>query len=284
MLDHVIVMNERHRYRLLREYVDYYNEGLPPSSRCPGIYCVSLRSSIKVPIARAIPRYRLEHLRRHLLNECLVLVARKTQPILPSRSDTTHTGESSLSDHILGDRKKALEDSFFAKKNEKLLEKMKAERRVGDTREALAKISGIENDAVLDKLSALGIEADTWAAVSIVPLVEVAWADGKIDEGERKAVLSAADANGIAVGSQSHGLLENWLSEHPEGQLLEAWELFIVDLCAELDPGERDAVRDQVVGSARMVADATGGFLGLGNKTSAVEEAVLTRLAKAFES
>ncbi len=25
MLDHVIVMNERHRRRLLRDYVDYYN-------------------------------------------------------------------------------------------------------------------------------------------------------------------------------------------------------------------------------------------------------------------
>jgi hypothetical protein len=189
-----------------------------------------------------------------------------------------------LSDHILGDRQKALEESFFAKKNAKLLEKMTAERRVGDAREALAKISGIKNDAVLDQLSALGIEADTWAAISIVPLVEVAWADGKIDEGERNAVLSAADANGIVVGSESHSLLENWLSEHPKGQLLEAWESFIVGLCAELDPRERDSLRDQVIGSARMVADATGGFLGLGNKTSTVEEAVLTRLAKAFES
>jgi hypothetical protein len=26
MLDHVIVLNERHLHRLLREYVDYYNE------------------------------------------------------------------------------------------------------------------------------------------------------------------------------------------------------------------------------------------------------------------
>ncbi len=189
-----------------------------------------------------------------------------------------------MSDEVLGDRRKALEESFFSQENAKLLDKLKVEKSASAAKDALAKISGIESDEVLGKLCALGIEADTWAAVSIAPMVEVAWADGKIDDAERRAVLSAAEGNGIASDNPVFALLENWLKQRPDGRLIEVWEAFIVDLCVELSPTERDALKDQVISRARDVAEATGGFLGLGNKTSAVEEAVLVRLAKAFES
>ena len=121
-----------------------------------------------------------------------------------------------MADEFLGDRKKALEESFFAKENARLLDHMKAEKASKASKERLAEISGIDDEAVLGKLAALNIESDTWAAISLVPLVEVAWADGKIDEKERRAVLSAAEANGIFSGSPSHELLESWLSRRPD--------------------------------------------------------------------
>ena len=189
-----------------------------------------------------------------------------------------------MSDEVLGDRRKALEESFFAKENARLLEKLKSEKSAGEAKEALAKISGIESDEMLDKLCALGIDAESWAAVSIAPMVEVAWADGKIDTAERKAVLAAAEANGLQNESSGIALLENWLDARPDKTLMEAWEALVVHLCEELNPTERDALKNQVMGRARDVANATGGFLGLGSKTSAVEEAVLVRLEKAFQS
>ena len=108
-----------------------------------------------------------------------------------------------MATEFLGDRKKALEESFFARENAKNLERLKAERSTHEARETLAKVSGIESDEILEKLCALGVDADTWTAVSIAPLVEVAWADGKIDDAERQAVLSGAEANGVT--SESSG-------------------------------------------------------------------------------
>jgi hypothetical protein len=189
-----------------------------------------------------------------------------------------------MSKEFLGDRKKALEESFFARENAKLLEQLKAEHDTHETREALAKISGIESEEILEKLCALGINADTWTAVSIAPLVEVAWANGKVDDPERTAVLSAAENNGIGSGSPGYHLLESWLASRPDGRLLEIWGAFIVTLCAEMAPNERESLKNQILGRARSVAEATGGFLGLGNKISSEEEVILAELAKAFEN
>jgi hypothetical protein len=189
-----------------------------------------------------------------------------------------------MSTEFLGDRKKALEESFFARENAKLLERLKAEKDTHETREALASASGIESAEILEKLHALGVDAETWTAVSIAPLIEVAWADGKIDESERQAVLSGAETNGIASGSPGYLLLESWLAHRPDGRLLEVWGTFIVGLCAELGESERESLKNQILGRARSVAEATGGFLGLGNRVSNEEEVILAELAKAFET
>ncbi len=189
-----------------------------------------------------------------------------------------------MAKEFLGDRKKALEESFFARENARLLERLKAEMDTHETREELARVSGIESEEILEKLCALGVDADTWTAVAIAPLVEVAWADGKIDAAEREAVLSGAEANGVTNDSPGYRLLESWLAHRPDGRLLEVWGAFIVGLCAELGEHERESLKEQILGRARSVAEATGGFLGLGSRISNEEEVILAELAKAFET
>ena len=189
-----------------------------------------------------------------------------------------------MSDEFLGDRKKALEESFFAKQNAELLERIKAEREKQATQEGLQRVSAISDPEVLGKLVELGIAPETWSAISLVPLVEVAWANGQVEAKERVAVLSGADANGVIAGSPAHQLLEGWLARRPDARLLAVWGECIVALCARLSAAERNSLKQQVLGRAREVAAAAGGFLGLGNKISAEEEVVLEQLAKAFKT
>lgn len=188
-----------------------------------------------------------------------------------------------MADDFLGDRRKALEESFFAKENARLVERVRAQWRDSVAADALAEVTGLSDEEVLDKLVALKITADTWAAISLVPLVEVAWANGRVEDQERTAILTASQANGIHPGSPGHELLESWLSHRPDARLMGVWGEYIVDLCAQLSTAEKAAVKERVIGRARKVAQSAGGFLGLGSKISAEEEVVLSQLAKAFD-
>src|SRR5690242_3342880 len=92
-------------------------------------------------------------------------------------------GEPPMAPHspeILRDRERALEDEFFRREDQRLLEHLGALRVAASTREALAKASGITDPVLLDMLVAHGIKAETVAALSFVPLLEVAWADGRL--------------------------------------------------------------------------------------------------------
>ncbi len=187
-----------------------------------------------------------------------------------------------MADEFLADRKKSLEETFFAKQTEELKRKLREQELAQSKKSDLAAASGIQDEKVLDSLVARGIDAASLAALGLVPLVEVAWADGEIDSTERAAVLHAAEENGVEKGSSSHDMLEAWLSQRPHPDLLETWKAYVAALCQQLSAAEKQALRSDLLTRARTVAEATGGFLGLGRKVSAAEEALLGTLERAF--
>jgi len=183
----------------------------------------------------------------------------------------------------LADRRKALEDEFFRKENERLRDRLRARKEQDEAKAELRRVSGIEDDAILDRLAGLGIRADTLAAVSIVPLVEVAWADGRLEAREKEALLEAAKDVGIDPRHPAYELFANWLVHRPEPRMLDAWSAFVRGLGEALGEAERGELERRILGRARRVAEAAGGILGLGNKISPEEEKMLGVLAKAFE-
>lgn len=176
---------------------------------------------------------------------------------------------------------KALEDAFFLEQDKILLEKQREMKKMAETKESLAAVSGITNDAVLTRLVELNIKPETVAALSTVPLVEVAWADGKVDEDERRVILEHADTMGIAPGTIERELFERWLSHRPEPTLLEAWKSYISGLCERLGPEEVQSLKEELLRSTTATAKASGGFLGMG-KISKQEQEVLAQLVSCF--
>jgi tellurite resistance protein len=182
-----------------------------------------------------------------------------------------------MSDRLLDERRQGLEEAFFAQHNEMLRRRLQEDDARRSRREALAAASGLKDTAVLDRLVGMGMTAETLSAFALLPLAAVAWADGVISDAERAAVLRAAGLE--ATGRE---LLEGWLRTRPGPQVLDLWRDYALALQAGMTPSERQPLRDAVLRQAREVAEAAGGFLGLGSKVSASEQAVLDDLARAF--
>jgi len=187
----------------------------------------------------------------------------------------------SMSERPLEEQGRTLRQAFFTEGSEPFREQLRVQEQERAAVDALREASDIHDDDLLRSLAGLGIRAETLAALTMIPIVEVAWADGSMDGKEREAILSGAESTGIEPGSPSHGLLQLWTEEQPAPDLTEAWRGFIGALGSELTEPERQHMGDRIVGRARAVAEAAGGFLGVGS-VSREERAVLAALEQAF--
>lgn len=179
------------------------------------------------------------------------------------------------------DRRKALEDEFFRKEDDRRLAKLREDVSSREVRAEIKKATGSTDEATVDRLLALGVTGPTVAALSLAPLVAVAWADGEVQADERAAILRAASEKGLGPGSAAHDILDSWLAQRPADTMLAAWEAYTKALTGQLDAEQARRLKDEILGLARRVAEAAGGFLGIG-KVSKAERDVLRRLEEAF--
>jgi hypothetical protein len=147
---------------------------------------------------------------------------------------------------------------------------------------ALGRATGIDDPDLLARIAELGIRPETLAALTLIPLVETAWADEVMDAKEREAVLRGAASSGIAPASASYRLLELWTIERPAREIAAIWREFIAAIAKSLSARERSALRAKVIGRAWAVANAAGGFLDAHPSVSAEEQGVIDALDAAF--
>jgi hypothetical protein len=186
-----------------------------------------------------------------------------------------------MSQDLLAAKSRALENSFFRERDLGLLAYLRSQ--TDQTRNQLAEISKIQDIKVLDDLIRVGITAESFTALSLLPLVRIAWADAEMQDSERAAILQAAETEGISKDSTNYQLLKGWLDDRPDPTLFETWREYAVELAKELDDASLAEVRRITMDRARRIAELTGGILGLSHEISKEEERALIDLARAFE-
>jgi hypothetical protein len=179
-------------------------------------------------------------------------------------------------------RGKALEDAFFFRVNVELIKALREEIVQDERLDRLEHVSGIHNRRLLEQLLAAGIEAPTFAALTIVPCVFVAWADGHVTQEERTAILDFAHQKGLEKEPLSVSLLRSWLDHRPTPELWDLWVEYARSLRTVLSPFWRKALATELIKQARYVASVSGGIAGFG-AISVAEYQVLQRMRKALE-
>ena len=178
-------------------------------------------------------------------------------------------------DNAMARRGKALEDEYFHRKEKELIEKLRQKSARAAQVKELAEATGIPNEEVLGTLQELGYTRETVALLHLVPLINVAWADGKVSGPEREMILEAANMRGVEEASPAYQQLEDWLQNRPDEEFFDQ----TLSVIRHLAPGEESG---DVLSQAMQVASASGGILGFGSKISAEEQALLSRIAAAL--
>ncbi|MCA9569225.1 MAG: FHA domain-containing protein [Myxococcales bacterium] len=139
------------------------------------------------------------------------------------------------------------------------------------------------SDALLRELNYLGIDEATFAVLALLPLVQVAWADGRVQDEERRLILEAAKKN-WTLSADAMDLLTSWLVHPPGEEYLARGRRALVAL-AERDPNfnlEAGSLED-VVELSKQVARAAGGFMGF-RSIDASEAEILEEIAETLKA
>jgi len=187
-----------------------------------------------------------------------------------------------MSSWALDQRRKALEEAFFQKQEVAALSKLREKREREEKCRELGQQAGVRNQELLETMIGMGIEAETLAAFMLVPLIAAAWADERIEEGERDAVLEAAVQSGIQREGRVYELLESWLAHQPSPRLMETWVEYAKAVKDQLDPDQQEQLKASMLRGIERVADEARGLLGIGPRLRRREKPILEQVEAAL--
>jgi hypothetical protein len=180
------------------------------------------------------------------------------------------------------ERGRALEEDYFRRKEQELIAKMREKAAAEAARQALGERTGVADPQLLADLQELGYTADTITLLHLVPLVQMAWAEGHVSMRERDLIIEAARARGIESGSPADQQLARWLATRPSEDLFTTTLRAIGAMLQSRPEAEREASEKDLVSYLTSIASASGGVLGWG-AVSDEERAVLARITAELE-
>jgi len=128
-------------------------------------------------------------------------------------------------------------------------------------------------------------EVERLAALALAPLVELAWADGRVTPAEHQAVLEAARAMGLGNRVFCQTTLARWLHEPPPTAALARWRRLLAPTLARNDGRAARQSQRELLKAAQNVARMDQPGLGLDDDgVTSDERRVLEDLAKALAS
>lgn len=174
---------------------------------------------------------------------------------------------------------RAQEESYFHRQDQKLIDQMREKLARERSAEDIRAETGLTDDALVEQLAALGVKKATIPVLHLVPLLQVAWADGEIQDGERELLLEAAEATGVTEG-EAREAFEGMLVKRPPQAYFDAAISFIRHMVAALPGGESAKAKANLVDLAYQIADASGGVFGLWGRVGDEEKVALRSIAE----
>ena len=180
------------------------------------------------------------------------------------------------------DRRRALEEGYFRQKDEELIERLRNRVRDEIERRKIGRTIGVADEEILSDLQELGYTRDTLSLLHLVPLVQVAWAEGRVTGKEKSLIFEAARLRGIERDDPAFQRLQDWLHRRPPEAFFKKTLKIIGALLEALPPDKRKTDKQDLEAQCARVAEASGSILGrvgLASNICEEEQELLKRIA-----
>ena len=184
-------------------------------------------------------------------------------------------------DGITGDIR-SREEEYFRRKDRELVESLRQAAQADESRRALESSSGIHDPVMLQELEALGFTPDTVSLLPIVPIVQVAWAEGGVSDDERRLIVQFARERGVAPGSAADEQLGAWLGQRPSEHVFARATRLIRAMLDERQGTAGALTVEDLIHRCEEIAEASGGILGF-RRISGEERELLGRIQTALK-
>lgn len=177
------------------------------------------------------------------------------------------------------------------KEEEKFFQQREQERHDRQRRDSeLAALAQVEREGIAANLQtdedvaaealALGFDAQTARVLPLMPLIQVAWADGSVSASEESKVLEFAESRNLMPETAPYRFLKRVLVDRPSDLFFERVNRVLMHI-VQADP--ESWVKKSIPELCQEVAEASGGVLGIfGEKVSTEERELIDHLTAQF--
>ena len=175
------------------------------------------------------------------------------------------------------------EEKYFIQKEQELIRQLRRRIELEHELENMTNAKEVITEDLVRDLQSLGYTAETLSLLHFVPLIRVAWAEGFVNDRERKIILNIAHARGIQEDSTAHKKLEAWLAESPTEEFFQKSLGIIQTLLHSLPPEEEKTEKEELVSECEQVAEASRQLLGYWGAIPQIEKETINRIAAELE-
>ena len=193
-----------------------------------------------------------------------------------------------MTNELFKDRERAAEANYFRQQDERLLDSLRKRAPLDEIARAIGEKLQVDNNELLERVRTLGLKPESAPALFLAPLVQVAWAEGKISRDEQDAVLRLALDRGVEMNSPPYQQILEWLAVRPSDEVFDTAVEILKYGFSVLPEDEREDRIKRIVEACHEVAAASGGglakLLGLGSSVSGVEASMLDSITATLRS
>jgi hypothetical protein len=110
-------------------------------------------------------------------------------------------------------RRRAHEEDYFQKKDRELIEKIRQQAKAQQQLRELGERVGVTDPEMSRELAELGFTLETVKLLPLIPVLEMAWAEGGVTPAERKMVVDVAREGSRREARQIGSSRNGWIGD-----------------------------------------------------------------------